>query len=127
MNPKHTVDTIDYAIVDHLSDDAMRWRPGEWAHFRRPALAARIAADTGRDLSSVSLELDQLHHTRPDEADPARIVQLFAPTGIALGAPIADVVDQVAQLPAEQRGPVMATITESLVPAVVQAVLAEAL
>ncbi|MER7131230.1 hypothetical protein [Streptosporangium saharense] len=95
----------------------------EWA-TTRPVLVARIAADTRRTPDEVGRLLDALHGTPPDDIDPAQVVDLLAPTAIALGAaPVADALARIADSPEETRGPAMAQLVRTLAPAVTQAVL----
>lgn len=128
MTPDETLTAIDDVIAWQGSPDAAHWgppRPDEWADMIRPALATRIAADTGRDPADVGRELDEIHHAPSGDVDPARIVELLAPTAVALGqTAVTEVLARIEQAPAEVRGPVLAQLVQTLAPAVVQAVLA---
>ncbi|GAA2990645.1 hypothetical protein GCM10017559_08360 [Streptosporangium longisporum] len=131
MNADRTLDAIDDVLTDWQgSDDSAHWtapRPDEWADVLRPALVPRIAADAGRDPADVGRLLDELQHTRPDDVDPARVVELFAPTGAALfGAPVTDALARIEEAPdGEDRRSATAQLAQVLAPAVVQAILAK--
>lgn len=91
-----------------------------------PALAARLAADTGRTLSDVARELDELDHTSPDKVDAARVVALLAPTAVALGRPeLPEILARAERAPAEMRGPALGRLARALAPAIAQAVTAQ--
>lgn len=96
-------------------------------HAQILRLAERLAADTGRDIDDTVRLVRAIDR---DEVDPAEVFELIAPTAQALlGTGLAHLLDdtlaRAGQLPEDRRGPALAPIVQTLLPAVAQAVLAE--
>jgi hypothetical protein len=96
----------------------------EWADVL-PALAARVAADTGRDLSEVAETLDRIQRTPEGEVDVDELVELLAPTMAGLVGPVLlDCLARLEGLAQEDRTPLLAPLVMGILPGMVAGVLA---
>lgn len=96
----------------------------DWADVL-PLFAARVAADTGRDLAEVTAHLDDCYHADPAEVDVDELVALLAPTmAKIMGPTLLDVLCRMERLAAEDRSPVLAPLVLNILPSVAAAALA---
>jgi hypothetical protein len=90
-----------------------------------PILAARVAADTGRELAEVTEILDRVHRTRDVDIDVDELAELLAPTMANLVGPVLlDCLSRLERLSREDRLPLLAPLVLGILPGMVAGVYA---
>lgn len=90
-----------------------------------PVLAARVAADSGRDLAEVTEMLDRIQYTPDGEVDVDELAELLAPTMASLVGPVLlDCLRRLEGLSREEKMPLLAPLVMGILPGMVAGVMA---